>query len=72
MPGGLVARYQKDVEPLYRVESKAGETLTQLSKRTDNQWSANLTALRNGLNANAKLLAGQRIKITHLVQHRSK
>jgi predicted Zn-dependent protease len=40
-----------------------GETLADVSRRTDNQWDAKTTALMNGIDMNAPLSAGQRIKV---------
>jgi predicted Zn-dependent protease len=43
--------------------ARAGETLAELGRRTGNVWPADLTALVNGLDAGAKLPAGQPVKI---------
>jgi predicted Zn-dependent protease len=45
------------------VRAKAGETLEQVSKRSDNVWSAAETALYNGLRGDEKLAAGFLVKI---------
>jgi predicted Zn-dependent protease len=42
---------------------RPGETLAEASRRTDNQWDAKTTALMNGIDPNAPLRAGQRIKV---------
>ena len=45
------------------VPAKAGEHLEQVSKRSDNAWSAAQTALYNGLRGDEKLTAGFLVKI---------
>jgi hypothetical protein len=45
------------------VRAKAGETLAQVSKRSDNVWSAAETALYNGLRGDEKLAAGFLVKV---------
>jgi predicted Zn-dependent protease len=45
------------------VPAKAGETLEQVSRRSDNAWSAAETALYNGLRGNEKLESGFLVKI---------
>jgi predicted Zn-dependent protease len=45
------------------VPAKSGETLEQVSKRSDNVWSAAETALYNGLRGDEKLASGFLVKI---------
>ena len=45
------------------IEARSGETLGQLSARTSNVWSLDITAVVNGLAASQPLKDGQRIKI---------
>jgi predicted Zn-dependent protease len=45
------------------VPAKAGETLEQVSRRSDNVWSAAETALYNGLRGDEKLSAGFLVKV---------
>jgi predicted Zn-dependent protease len=44
-------------------EALPGETLADVSKRMDNQWDAKTTAVMNGIDENAPLRPGQRIKV---------
>src|SRR5262249_20856117 len=43
--------------------AEPGETLTQLSERTHNQWDLTFTSVANGVFAHEALAPGQRIKI---------
>ena len=45
------------------VPARSGETLQQISKRTNNVWDVNVTAVVNGLDADQKLKKGQLIKV---------
>jgi len=45
------------------VRANAGETLEQVSKRSDNVWSAAETALYNGLRGDERLAAGFLVKV---------
>jgi predicted Zn-dependent protease len=45
------------------VPAKAGETLEQVSKRSDNTWTAAETALYNGLRGDEKLRSGFLVKV---------
>ncbi|HEY8122250.1 MAG TPA: M48 family metalloprotease [Myxococcota bacterium] len=45
------------------VPAKAGETLEQVSRRSDNRWSAAETALYNGLRGDERLASGFLVKI---------
>jgi len=45
------------------VPAKAGETLEQVSRRSDNSWSAAETALYNGLRGDEKLASGFLVKV---------
>ena len=48
---------------LRTVRALEGETLAQLSARSDNAWDPLYTAVVNGLFIDERLLAGQRIKV---------
>ena len=45
------------------VPAESGESLTRLSTRTGNEWTVELTAVVNGIDAKSGLTAGQRVKI---------
>ena len=45
------------------VAAREGESLAQLSKRTNNVWPIEATAVVNGLAAGQKLKKGQLVKI---------
>jgi predicted Zn-dependent protease len=45
------------------MEAQAGETLMDFSKRTGNEWNLQQTAVMNGIFANARLEAGQLLKV---------
>jgi predicted Zn-dependent protease len=45
------------------VEVRSGERIADVSGRTGNQWDAKTTAVMNGIDENAPLRAGQRIKV---------
>jgi len=44
-------------------EARPGETLADVSRRMDNQWDGETTAVMNGVDENAPLRPGQRIKV---------
>lgn len=44
-------------------EALPGETLADVSRRMDNQWDLKMTAVMNGVDENASLHPGQRIKV---------
>ncbi len=44
-------------------QALAGESLAELSRRTGNRWSLEETAVANGVPADARLSAGQSIKV---------
>jgi predicted Zn-dependent protease len=58
-------------ERLALVAAKRGETLEQVSKRSDNRWSAAETALANGLRGDERLEAGFLVKIAREQPYRS-
>ena len=45
------------------VEAKENESPTELSSRSDNLWDAEMTAVMNGLSAEAELKEGDLIKV---------
>jgi predicted Zn-dependent protease len=45
------------------ISARSGETLRQLSQRTDNVWDLKITAVINGLDESTKLENGQLVKI---------
>ena len=57
------ARAQIDELRLRIVEAQPGETLATLSKRTQNDWDLNETAVANALFVEEPLAAGQLVKI---------
>ncbi len=69
-----VARSFREITPAQRasvhenhlkiVVAHEGETLAQLSKRTGNDWNVQQTAIMNDIFANAKLRAGQHVKVS--------
>ncbi len=68
-----VARSFRPLPPNYRrnirenhlriVQAKAGESLSALGQRTNNQWDIQTTAVMNGIFADARLEAGHLVKI---------
>jgi len=54
------------------VEARAGETLEQLSARTDNRWSLNEIAVANALFVGEVLEEGQLVKIAHVERYQPK
>jgi predicted Zn-dependent protease len=48
---------------LHVVRASGGETLAALAQRSGNVWRVEQVALANGLESNARLAAGQRIKV---------
>src|SRR5262249_51062947 len=44
-------------------EVRPDETLADVSRRTDNRWDVKTTAIMNGIDANAPVRPGQRIKV---------
>jgi len=65
---------QEERESVYElrlrsVRAREGETLSQLSARSDNQWDLLNTAVTNGLQTDAILREGQRIKIARLERY---
>ena len=46
------------------VEANEGESLTELSRRTDNQWDIQTTAVYNNLFANEPLRGGEAVKVS--------
>jgi len=57
-------------ERLGFVEAQAGETLAGLGARTGNAWSAKETAVANALSLDARLQAGQLVKIARERRYR--
>ncbi len=57
---------------LHAVSARAGETLDSLSRRTGNRWSVAQTAVANALSADARLRAGQLVKIAVAVPFRAR
>jgi predicted Zn-dependent protease len=47
-------------------QAREGETLFELGRRTGNRWDARETALANGLEGDARLRAGQLVKVAVL------
>ena len=54
------------------VEAREGESLAQLGERTGNRWSPEYTALINDLEVDAKMEAGELVKIARREQYRPK
>jgi predicted Zn-dependent protease len=65
-------RTQIREERLRFVTSTAGENLAQLSRRSGNAWSPELTAAINRLDPDQALAAGTRIKVAVLVPFRGR
>jgi predicted Zn-dependent protease len=65
-------RAQIREERLRFVTSTAGENLGQLSRRSGNAWSPELTAAINRLDPDQALTAGTRIKVAVLVPFRGR
>ena len=51
---------------LHVAVAQEGESLGELGRRTGNQWNVQQTAVANDLFANARLSAGQLIKVSML------
>jgi len=49
---------------LHVVKAKGGESLAELSRRTNNAWDIQETAVMNGIFATARLSEGQLVKVT--------
>ena len=69
MTGSLLERVEE--ERLRLAPARAGETLVDLTQRTGNVWSAQLTAVVNGLRADEALEAGRLVKIGRLESYGS-
>jgi predicted Zn-dependent protease len=74
--GEIFARSFRPLVPADRAEvrvrrlrlatARAGESLSELSSRTGNDWDAQRTAIANGLFADARLAEGQLLKIARV------
>ena len=54
------------------VTARAGERPADVARRTGSVWSANEIAVANGLTADARLTAGQLIKVAVLEPYRGR
>ena len=52
------------------VSARRGESLASLSRRTGNVWSVEETAVANGLDVNAVLSSGDRVKVAVATPYR--